>query len=616
MEISRKFFFFIASILVLFSIALMINAAINFRDYAYKNVIEKSKMTAEIVRDGLTAHMINGTMDKRAFFLRSISNTKDVKALWIVRGENVIKQYGEGLNSEKPKDEIDKRVLKTGKSIREIYEDTNKAILRVTIPYKATAYSHSNCLECHNVKEDETLGAISLEFDISDTRREGVYTLLKIAAITVVFLLITLVAVKIFIKPYLEFFENLQKSLKKARHGDFSLNVTTNIDTKDIQKVADLFNQLIEKFQKTIKAVESSLEILLKDSQNLDYNSKDPLEKASRSINMLSKINHFKNTIELDATLPQIYSRIAYILRSELKCENFIIYYIDSKENKKEIVHSTVKSNICSKESLENVTKCRAFSTKNSVYSDQFPELCPNYIGKFKFYYCIPYQITDDYTIVITLLSNSKDEIKSFKKHSLILNYYLENAKPVIESKLLMNQLHQQSLKDGLTGLYNRKFLEEFIDQATRQSERKKIHYGVLMIDIDFFKKVNDTFGHDAGDKFIQILAKIIKSSIRESDIATRYGGEEFVVLLYESSLEGAKKVAEKIRSSFEKEYIVVNGEKINKSLSVGIAYFPDMAKTIREAIKFADVALYKAKESSRNRVAIFDKSMYDEYSY
>ncbi|HIP15121.1 MAG TPA: GGDEF domain-containing protein, partial [Sulfurimonas autotrophica] len=151
MDTNRKLFLFTATLLLLFSIAIMINAAINFRQYAYKNAIEKSKMTAEIVRDGLTAHMINGIMDKRAFFLRSISNTKDIKHLWIIRAKNVIDQFGEGLSNERPRDEIDKKVMQTGKAIREIYETTDSATLRVTIPYKASAYSEPNCLECHNV---------------------------------------------------------------------------------------------------------------------------------------------------------------------------------------------------------------------------------------------------------------------------------------------------------------------------------------------------------------------------------------------------------------------------------------------------------------------------------
>jgi len=613
MDTNRKLFLFTTTLLLLFSIAIMINAGINFRQYAYKNAIEKSKMTAEIVRDGLTAHMINGIMDKRAFFLRSISNTKDVKSLWVIRAKSVIDQFGKGLSNEIPRDEIDKEVIKTGKAIRKIFETTDVAILRVTIPYNASAYSEPNCLECHNVKEGETLGAISLEFDISDVRKEGIFTLLKIATITLVFILIAMLAVKVLFKPYLNFFNNLQESLKRARNGDFSLKVTTNIQTKDIRLVADLYNQLIEKFQNTIGTIEKKLAILLKNSQT---NSSDPLEKSSNTIDMLSKIHHFKNTIELDKSLPQIYNRIAHIIRQIMKTENFIIYSVESKENTREIAYSNLDNPVCEADTLKTASKCRAFRTMNIVPSDQFPELCPHFCGQFSYYYCIPYQVTESYSMVITLLTDNKEQSDHFKRQTPTLNYYLENAKPVIESKLLMEKLRQKSLHDGLTGLYNRKFLEEFIDQATHQAERQETKYGVLMIDIDFFKKVNDTYGHDAGDKFIKLLADTVKSIVRDSDIVARYGGEEFVVLLYESTLDSAKKVAEKIRESFSQKSIYINGEHVKKSISIGVSIFPDNAVTIREAIKFADVALYRAKESGRNHVIVFEQSMFKEKSY
>jgi len=613
MDTNRKLFLFTATLLLLFSIAIMINAAINFRQYAYKNAIEKSKMTAEIVRDGLTAHMINGIMDKRAFFLRSISNTKDIKHLWIIRAKNVIDQFGEGLSNERPRDEIDKKVMQTGKAIREIYETTDSATLRVTIPYKASAYSEPNCLECHNVNEGETLGAISLEFDISDLRREGIITLLKIATITFIFILIAMFAVKILFKPYIEFFENLQESLKKAHNGDFSLKAKTEIQTKDIRSVADLYNQLIEKFQNTIGTIEQKLAILLKNSQT---NCSDPLEKSSNTIDMLSKIHHFKNTIELDKSLPQIYNRIAHIIRQLMDTENIIIYSIDSKDNTRKIAYSNLEKTICEMETFAQANKCRSLRTMNIVFSDQFPELCPYYCGEFKYYHCIPYQITESYSMVITLLTNDKEQADKFKRQTPTLHYYLENAKPVIESKLLMEQLRQKSLHDGLTGLYNRKFLEEFIDQITHQAERHETRYGVLMIDIDFFKKVNDTYGHDIGDKFIKLLADTVKSVLRDSDIVARYGGEEFVVLLHESTPEGAEKVAEKIRKTFSEKSIFINGKHVKKSISIGVAFFPGEAETMRQAIKYADAALYKAKERGRNRVVVFEQSMFIEKSY
>ncbi len=138
MNANRRILFIVALMLIGLAVATITNVALNFRDYGYNNALEKSKMTAEIVRDGLTAHMVNGMMDKREFFLSNIANIKDVQALWIVRSNNVITQHGEGLHNERPRDAIDRQVLKEGKAVSTIRENSDNAILRVTIPYIAT----------------------------------------------------------------------------------------------------------------------------------------------------------------------------------------------------------------------------------------------------------------------------------------------------------------------------------------------------------------------------------------------------------------------------------------------------------------------------------------------
>jgi len=590
-----------------------VNAAINFRSYSLKNTREKSQLVAQIVRDGLTAHMITGTMDKRSFFLRSIAQTEEIKNLWIVRSEKVEKQFGKGLLSENPKDAIDKEVLRKGEPVKKLFENSENAIFRITIPYIASAYSDPNCLTCHNVNEGDVLGAISLEFDISNIRHEGIITLLKIGAITLIFIILALIAVKILTKPYLDFFEMLQNSLKHARNGDFSLKVHTRIKATDVQAVAELHNLLIEKFQNTVGTIEHKLAILLKAP---DTNCRDPLEKASKTIDMLSDIHRFKMTIEHDPTVMQIFDRIAKIIQTVMRTETFLIYDIDSKRNQRSIVYKTVDEAVCSKVSMENAQECRAFRTQSTVASDLFPQLCKNYTGHFTYHYCIPFAITESYSIVIMLMCEEQKEITYFKENLFTLRNYLENAKPVIESRLLMEKLKEKSLRDGLTGLYNRKFLEEFIDKINQQAERHATSYAVLMLDIDYFKQVNDQYGHDIGDKFIKLLAQTVGENIRNADIVARYGGEEFVLLLHESTPEGAKAVAEKIRESFAQKTLLLNGKHIHKTVSIGISFFPENAKALREAIKYADVALYKAKESGRNRVVVFKPEMYEHTEY
>ncbi|BBG65442.1 hypothetical protein NNO_0739 [Hydrogenimonas sp.] len=607
METNKKLFLLFFSTLTLFAIAIMINAAVNFRNYSYNNAIDKAHMAAEIVRDGLTAHMVNGIMDKRHHFLEMMSTGNDVKKLWIVRSEKVDEQYGKGLKSEMPRDEIDKQVLASGKEVDRFYEDFDSAVLRVTIPYIASSYGKIDCLQCHKAKEGDVLGAVSLEFDISDLRREGLWTLAKIAMITVVFIVLSLLLVKYLVTPYIRFFKTLESSLKKAKNGDFSLKVQTDIEAADIRAVAERYNELIEKFQNTIGRIEQKLAIFLKGSSHY---CEDPLEKATHTIDMLSEIHRFKNTIELDRDLSQIYSRLATITEEIMSPDAVVIFEVDSTARTRKAVFDSGAAGVCKPETLENADLCRAFRTSAPVISDQYPELCPGYCGEYSYYYCIPFDITEKRTLIITLLSDSRDRVERFKKEETVLRYYLENSKPVLESKILMAQLEEKSLRDGLTGLYNRKFLEEMIDKINKQGNRHTTRYAVLMLDIDSFKMVNDTYGHDVGDTFIKLLVETINHETRSSDISARYGGEEFIILLHEATPEGALKVAEKIRELFSKIPVSVKGKKINATVSIGISFYPECTPNLREAIKFADIALYKAKKSGKNRVVLFSEEL------
>ena len=163
---------------------------------------------------------------------------------------------------------------------------------------------------------------------------------------------------------------------------------------------------------------------------------------------------------------------------------------------------------------------------------------------------------------------------------------------------------------DPMTQLYNRRYLENFINKFIAQTERQSDFFTLLMIDIDFFKKVNDTYGHAIGDKVIIAVADVLQKSIRKSDLAIRYGGEEFLVLLHHADKKSAKKVAMKIKNTFEAiEFQANSSESFHKTLSIGVAEFPKDADTIWECIKLADKALYSAKTTGRNKVVVYERS-------
>jgi diguanylate cyclase (GGDEF)-like protein/PAS domain S-box-containing protein len=168
----------------------------------------------------------------------------------------------------------------------------------------------------------------------------------------------------------------------------------------------------------------------------------------------------------------------------------------------------------------------------------------------------------------------------------------------------LRETLRNQSIRDPLTGLYNRRYLEEMLEREINLSGRTKAPIGVIMIDIDFFKKLNDTFGHEAGDTALRSLGGLLRSQVRGSDHACRYGGEELCVILPNATLEDTVRRAEVIREGARSMDLVHQGRSIGRlTLSLGVCAFPTHGTTGEELLSAADLALYKAKKDGRDRV-------------
>jgi diguanylate cyclase (GGDEF)-like protein len=163
-------------------------------------------------------------------------------------------------------------------------------------------------------------------------------------------------------------------------------------------------------------------------------------------------------------------------------------------------------------------------------------------------------------------------------------------------------ELHEISITDGLTGLYNRTYMPEALAREMARAKRHERSFSILMIDIDHFKRFNDTHGHQAGDDVLLGVAQILKSSVRACDYAARYGGEEFLVLLTETEGAGARDFAEKLRLRVEAMSPVTEDVV---TVSIGVASFPDNGEDLVSIIRDADAALYRCKRNGRNQVAL-----------
>jgi diguanylate cyclase len=170
----------------------------------------------------------------------------------------------------------------------------------------------------------------------------------------------------------------------------------------------------------------------------------------------------------------------------------------------------------------------------------------------------------------------------------------------------LRETLRSQSIRDPLTGLYNRRYMEESLEREFRRALRKGQPLSILMVDLDHFKRFNDSHGHEAGDAVLRELAKVFQALLRTEDIVSRYGGEEFTLILPDTGLEAAHECATRLVMASQGIQVQHYGEILDGiRLSIGVACYPRSGTTAETVLRAADSALYRAKEQGRNQVVL-----------
>lgn len=205
---------------------------------------------------------------------------------------------------------------------------------------------------------------------------------------------------------------------------------------------------------------------------------------------------------------------------------------------------------------------------------------------------------------VAAILTFQNVSTEDFEKFIILsIQFALE-----IKKVLLYETVERLSVTDSLTGLYVRRYFFERFEEELQRSKSYKLGFAFIMIDIDNFKKCNDTYGHLVGDVVLKEVARLMKENLREIDLIARYGGEEFAMVLPETGPAGAKYAAERIRKRIEDHTFKAYDEKLKVTISAGTAVYPDDADNAMELVERADSALYKAKRSGKNVVCEYTK--------
>lgn len=326
-----------------------------------------------------------------------------------------------------------------------------------------------------------------------------------------------------------------------------------------------------------------------------------PLKHPGESTPGLTFLHDFIENLELQSPATMIIAAARQLAR--LDPNNTLMLFSILNQNKK-IVMAGRKPSASIKKELLKLRKKR--SSQNTLLP--VVDATHNEIG-----------LTMNHVETISVAATTEPDFESDQfilystakpttKECQLLTYCLQHLKKRIIEAMSWQNLEQSARLDALTGLHNRRHFDEVMEKESERAERYHRPTSLIMLDLDFFKKVNDNFGHQTGDLVLQTLGKILLDQVRQSDTPCRYGGEEFALILPETGLGEAQRIAERIRQTIEQQNIIThNNVHLRVTASLGIASTDDNRTT--DLIKAADQALYRAKESGRNQVATATKT-------
>lgn len=609
-------FFFICVFTGLLAVLIAISLYA-FRAFSIASATDHIRTASEIVRVHLTESMINGVIDKRENFLRRLVEVQGLKSARVIRSIEVEKQFGQGLRQESAADDLERQVLIEGKARFEVSNIGDETIFRGTIPYIATANGNPNCLQCHKVSEGAVLGAVSMSMSIDELKEKALFTVAGIGAAVTFFAALLVILLRRLLRPISDTANAVEDAVQRALRGDFKAHVEKKTND-EIGKIATDMNRLLTFLDDGLNRIGTNVARL---TERTPAPGENLLTATIDMVEGLTKAAHFKQAIEEDESKIEIYQRLSTTLQQEFNLNEFSLYEVSN--NKKQMKGIMVDGEIadtchwCDPQILIRPEACRVRRTGHVVDGVTNPDICyafrpPTEIGEQRHHVCFPIIQSGAVGSVVQLIATSSSKDQLLNQIPLI-NVYLRETAPVLETKRLMESLKDSTLRDPMTGLNNRRFLEEYVETLVASVQRKHAHAAILMLDLDYFKMVNDTYGHDAGDAVLKALSTVLKQSVRASDMVIRYGGEEFLIILMDSQGESAERVAETIRAAVEALKVQVAGVVLQKTISIGISDFPTDSDTFWQAVKFADVALYQAKEQGRNRVIRFDTSMWSD---
>jgi diguanylate cyclase (GGDEF)-like protein len=324
----------------------------------------------------------------------------------------------------------------------------------------------------------------------------------------------------------------------------------------------------------------------------------------------LAALNKFSEAVTQCTSEFEVYDHILHSLKERFQPRQAIIFILKSPENYLEASASLLPlpEHVRSWPVIEEPRSCKAVRMGRPFMANDVSQepLCPaDFLPPSEgTYYCGPL-IAGGIIIGAVRLEGAPPWTPD---RSSLLEGYLSGAATALSNLRLLQTMKTQANVDELTGLYNRRFLEDYARKLLAMASRKRTPVSVIMMDLDHFKTFNDRFGHELGDRILRQFAKTVSQAMRETNLAARHGGEEFVVLLPDTGARDCLAVAERIRKAVERMVVPSGTDQPlpRITVSAGIAVYPEHGHTVDELLVASDKALYESKRTGRNRTTLY----------
>lgn len=515
----------------------------------------RAEETADGLINGMNMLMLTGKIsdpDNRKMFLQKMTASPGILEVRIIRGQAVIDQYGAGLPEERPVDDLDRQVLSTGRVVfNRVTTHNGRQALRVVVPFIAQEnFRGTNCLGCHSTRPGGVNGAASVTIDLTAEELELSEIKSWLWMGHVATQLILLVFITVFVRFVIERnitmpVSKLQVAMRTIRgSNDLSKRVEVDELNADISDMAQSFNQLL-----------------------------DGLESANERLDLFAKM--FENSGEAII----ITDANKNILAANPAFEQITQYSLDEVIGKNPKILSSGKQTADFYKHMWEAIEVTGQWSGEIWNRRKNGEIYPEWLS-------------------IGAVKNAKGQVIN----------YISSFSDITKRKEAERRIEFLAHYDSLTKLPNRALFQDRLLRALVISDRNKTKVGLMFLDLDKFKSINDTLGHLAGDQLLQSVAERLTSCLRESDTLCRQGGDEFMILLENiNSAQDVELIATKIMDAMVHPHML-DKHMTAVSFSIGAAIYPDDAKDAESFIKCADDAMYVAKQSGRNNFKLYQR--------